>query len=156
MEFVVINKISLFLLTIVSSIFLLHVVPVFGMVQDLPGSERKGLFHIKITNQMFASDVFPKFLRYLSAHASHIHAVDLSYSEITDEQLMAICTICSEIYELNLEFCRELHKFDFGQLIKLKNLNLNYTSVTQKQVLAIKQQFPGIIVLREYIKFGLI
>lgn len=156
MVFVVINKISLFLLTIVSSIFMSYVVPVFGMVQDLPGSEQQGLFHIKITNQMFTSDVFPKFLLYLSAHASHIHSVDLSYSEITDEQLTAICAICPEIYELNLEFCRGIRKFDFDSLTKLRSLNLNYTLVTQQQVLAIKQKFPGVIISREYIKFGLI
>ncbi|MFH1254155.1 MAG: hypothetical protein V1646_01845 [bacterium] len=151
-----INKISLFLLTIVSSIFMSHVIPVFGMGQYLSGSEQQGLFHIKITNQMFTSDVFPKFSLYLSAHASHIHSVDLSYSAVNDEQLTAICAICSEIYELNLEFCSGLHEFNFGTLIKLKNLNLNYTSVTQQQVLAIKQQFPGVIISREYIKFGLI
>lgn len=156
MEFVVINKIGLFLLTIVSSIFLLHVVPVFGMVQDLPGLEQQDSSHITITDQMLLPGKFPKLMEHLSAYAGHIHFVDLSYSAITDEQLMSICKICSEIYELNLEFCRELHKFNFGLLNKLRSLNLNYTTVTQEQVLAIKQQFQGIAVRREYIKLGLI
>lgn len=156
MEIVVINKIGLFLLTIVSSIFLLHVVPVFGIVQDLPGLEQQDSSHITITDQMLLPGKFPKLMEYLSEYADHIHSVDLSYSEINDEQLTAICNICSEICELNLEFCRGIRKFDFGSLAKLRNLNLNYTIVTQQQVLAIKRNFPGIIISREYIKFGLI
>ncbi len=126
------------------------------MKYDSFGLEQQDFSCISVTDKMLTQDKFPILMEHLSVYAGHIHSVDLSYSEINDEQLTAICNICFEICELNLEFCRGIRKFDFGSLAKLRNLNLNYTIVTQQQVLAIKRNFPGIIISREYIKFGLI